>query len=124
MPRKKAAKSTVKKKATRRRIKAPEKQRPEYLPGYIWKQEKVDRVCTFIETFCRFTKGDNAGQSITLLPWQRDEVIAPLFGWYNKDGTRRFRNSSIWISKKNGKSFLVSALSAYMLLLEFSIVSS
>ena len=116
MPRKKAAKSTVKKKAPRRRIKPPETKRPEYLPGYIWKQEKVDRVCTFIETFCRFTKGDNAGQAITLLPWQRDEVIAPLFGWYNKDGTRRFRNSSIWISKKNGKSFLVSALSAYMLL--------
>ena len=70
----------------------------------------------FIEKFCRFTKGDNAGEAITLLPWQRDEVIAPLFGWYNKDGTRRFRNASIWISKKNGKSFLVSALSAYMLL--------
>lgn len=116
MPRKKAAKSTVQKKTTRRRIKAPEKSRPEYLPGYEWRQDKVDRVCMFIEKFCRFTKGDNAGQPITLLPWQRDEVIAPLFGWYNKDGTRRFRNSSIWISKKNGKSFLVSALSAYMLL--------
>ena len=116
MPRKKVAKSTVKKKTTRRRIKAPEKSRPEYLPGYEWRQDKVDRVCMFIEKFCRFTKGDNAGEAITLLPWQRDEVIAPLFGWYNKDGTRRFRNASIWISKKNGKSFLVSALSAYMLL--------
>ena len=101
MPRKKVAKSTVKKKTTRKRIKAPEKSRP----GYEWRQDKVDRVCMFIEKFCRFTKGDNAGEAITLLPWQRDEVIAPLFGWYNKDGTRRFRNASIWISKKNGKSF-------------------
>ena len=88
MPRKKVAKSTVKKKTTRKRIKAPEKSRPEYLPGYEWRQDKVDRVCMFIEKFCRFTKGDNAGEAITLLPWQRDEVIAPLFGWYNKDGTR------------------------------------
>ena len=69
----------------------------------------------FIESSAGSTKGDNArGEAITLLYSVTRRL--PLFGWYNKDGTRRFRNASIWISKKNGKSFLVSALSAYMLL--------
>ena len=67
MPRKKVAKSTVKKKTTRKRIKAPEKSRPEYLPVRM-ASDKVDRVCMFLEKFCRFTKGDNTGESITLLP--------------------------------------------------------
>ncbi len=106
-----------KSKVTRQKRKsAPEKQRREYIPGYIWKQEKVDHVCNFIERFCRHTSGEHAGKPFRLLDWQREEVIAPLYGWYNEDGTRRFRSSAIWISKKNGKSTLISALCAYELM--------
>lgn len=111
---KKAAKKATS--APRRRIKAPEKSRREYLPGYEWRQDKVDRVITFIEKFCRHSQGEQAGKPFTLLDWQRDEVIAPLYGWYNPNGTRRFRNAAIWISKKNGKSTLISALCAYELM--------
>ena len=116
---KKAAKKPAAKRAKaapKRRIKAPEKSRREYLPGYEWKQDKVERVVTFIEKFCRHSQGEQAGKPFTLLDWQRDEVIAPLYGWYNPDGTRRFRTSAIWISKKNGKSTLISALCAYELM--------
>lgn len=111
---KKASRKTAKK--PRRRIKAPEKLRREYLPGYVWHQDKVDRVVNFIEKFCRHTQGDQAGKPFTLLDWQRDEVIAPLYGWYTQEGNRRFRSSAIWISKKNGKSTLISALCCYELI--------
>ena len=70
------AKRAAKKATTRkRRIKAPEKQRREYLPGYEWRQDKVDRVVTFIEKFCKHAQGEQAGKPFTLLDWQRDEVI-------------------------------------------------
>jgi len=112
---KRASRKTAKKAAPRRRIKAPEKLRREYLPGYVWRQDKVDRVVKFIETFCKHTQGDQAGKPFTLLDWQREEVIAPLYGWYTPEGNRRFRSSAIWISKKNGKSTLISALCCYEL---------
>ena len=85
-------------------------------PGTSGSRDKVERVVTFIEKFCRHSQGEQAGKPFTLLDWQRDEVIAPLYGWYNPDGTKRFRSSAIWISKKNGKSTLISALCAYELM--------
>lgn len=52
-----------------------------------------------------------AGKPFKLLPWQRDDVISPLYGWvHRKTGLRRFRKGGIWIPKKNGKSTLAGGI--------------
>ena len=75
--------------------------------------QAAGRVVTFFERFLRHSKGEWAGQPFTLLKWQRDEVIKPLFGWMRADGTRRYRMGYIEIPKKNGKSTLCSGLALY-----------
>jgi phage terminase large subunit-like protein len=71
-------------------------------------------VCTFIETFCKHSKGPWAGQPLKLLEWQRDFLMR-LFGWKRPDGTRRFRRAYLEVAKKNGKSTLVSAILLFLL---------
>lgn len=62
------------------------------------------------------SKGKWAGQPFELQPWQRDQIIYPLFGWKRADGTRRFRKGLVFIAKKNGKSTLCAGLSLYLLI--------
>ncbi len=73
-----------------------------------------EKVCRFVELFCKQSKAKWAGQPIVLIEWQRD-LIMRLYGWRRADGTRRFRSCYVEIPKKNGKSTLVSALVLYHL---------
>src|SRR5262245_45022372 len=84
--------------------------------GCWFDTQAAGRVVTFFETFLRHSKGEWAGQPFKLLPFQRDDIIKPLFGWKRADGTRRYRTAYIEIPKKNGKSSLCSGLSLYGLL--------
>lgn len=63
----------------------------------------------------RQTIGSWAGQPLELMPWQRDELIMPLFGWQDATGRRRFRVAYVEIPKKNGKSTLCSGIALYLL---------
>ena len=68
----------------------------------------------FIETFCRHSKGEWAGQLLRLAPWQRElinELMTP-----GIDGRRRHRIGYIGLPRKNGKSTLGAALALYGLL--------
>jgi phage terminase large subunit-like protein len=76
---------------------------------------KAQRPVTFIESFCRQSKGRWAGEPLTLLPWQRDFVMR-LFGWRRPDGRRRFTTCFLEVAKKNGKSTLAAALSLFLIL--------
>lgn len=67
----------------------------------------------FSREFCRHSQGRWAGQPFELLPWQYEDVVAPLYGWMRPDGSRRFRRAHVEIPKKNGKSGLGSMLSNY-----------
>lgn len=83
--------------------------------GCYFDAEAGQRVCDFIERFCRQNLGPKSGQRIELMEWQRDWLMR-LFGWKRKDGTRRYRRAYLEVAKKNGKSTLVSALLLYLLL--------
>ena len=48
-------------------------------------------------------------------PWQRDEIIAPIFGTLNDDGTRQYRTAYIELPRKNGKSTLAAGVANYLL---------
>ncbi len=78
--------------------------------------DRAKRVKEFFEDYLCHSKGEWAGKPFVLLPWQWNDVVAPLFGWVRPDGTRRFRKAYIEIAKKNGKSTLCAGLSLYMLI--------
>jgi phage terminase large subunit-like protein len=85
------------------------------LNGCWFDPKAADHVCEFFPRFLRHSKGEWAGKPYTLLEWQSDGVLRPLFGWKRKDGARRYRQGYVEIPKKNGKSALCSGLVLYML---------
>jgi phage terminase large subunit-like protein len=85
------------------------------LEGCMFDIAAAERVRKFFKKFLRHSKGQWAKQPFELLEWQWQSVVAPLFGWKRKDGTRRFRRGYIEVPKKNGKSTLFSGFSLYLL---------
>jgi phage terminase large subunit-like protein len=85
--------------------------------GRFWfDAAEAARAIDFFPTFLRHFKGEFAGQPFHLLDWQRELLIAPLFGWKRtSDGLRRFRRVFLEIAKKNGKSGMCSGLGLYLL---------
>jgi phage terminase large subunit-like protein len=77
--------------------------------GWYYDPAEADRVCGFIQTFCRHHEGEWAGQLVRLEPWQA-AYVRRLFGWRRPNGTRRYRRSHLWVPRKNGKSTLLAAL--------------
>lgn len=82
---------------------------------YIFDESKADKPIKFIETFCKHSKGEWAGKPVKLELFQK-AYISALFGFINKDtGLRRYKESLFYVSRKNGKSTLLSGIAAYML---------
>jgi phage terminase large subunit-like protein len=69
-----------------------------------------------IEFFCflRHSKGEWAGETFALAPWQAF-VVGSLFGWKRADGLRRFRTAYCAVPRKNGKSTLSAGIGLYLL---------
>jgi len=82
----------------------------------FWFDERGATVAVnFFEKLLHHSKGEWAGQTFKLLPWQSEEVIRPLFGWKRHDGTRRYRKAYIEIARKNGKSSLAAGIALLLL---------
>ncbi|GHU96334.1 terminase [Clostridia bacterium] len=82
---------------------------------YVFDEARATRPITFIETFCRHSKGEWAGQPVTLELFQK-AFIQALFGFVDKDtGLRRYREAFFLVARKNGKSTLLAGLALYML---------
>ncbi|MCL5073188.1 MAG: terminase large subunit, partial [Actinobacteria bacterium] len=72
------------------------------------------RVKKFIEKL-KHSKGIYAGQNFILEDWQWKEIISPLYGTLNSDGSRQYRTCFIFVARKNGKTSLGATLSLYHL---------
>lgn len=70
----------------------------------------ADRATGFFSTFLHHTKGKWARQPFNLLPWESEQVIRPLYGRLNRDGTRQFRRVWLEVGKKSGKSELAAGI--------------
>lgn len=82
--------------------------------NYPWKfdEEKAWRPIRFVETKCKPSKGNL--KKLVMQPWQHF-VVGCMFGWVDKrTGLRRFRESLIFLGRKNGKTTLESGLADYM----------
>lgn len=76
--------------------------------------DAVEKVVKFIHKLKHFT-GESSKKHFDLQPWQLF-IVANLYGFFNKDGTRRFQTAYIELGRKNGKTALVAALSLYHLI--------
>lgn len=82
-------------------------------PGDYYDEAAADHAVQFIENYCSHVKA-HTGRFI-LEPWQKDDIIRPLFGWKREDGRRKFRTCYVEIPRKNGKSSLTAAIALYLL---------
>lgn len=106
----------AKKTTTRKPSASSPADRPEACPGYTFDIEAARRPVEFIERFCRVPSVTGGPpQPMRLIDWQRDRVVMPLFGWRRPDGRLRYRRAGIFCPKKQGKSFLMAAVSQYLL---------
>ena len=87
---------------------------PHATAGDCWfDEEAADKAVRFMGKL-RHTKGKWAGERVVLEPWQK-AYVRSLFGWKRPDGSRRYRVSLLFIPRKNGKSFLASAIALYVM---------
>lgn len=103
--------------ACKQTIQACQRQRDDLLRtdwDYYFDEEAAEIVCDFCELLTHVA-GPLAGERLKLENWQKF-VTCSVFGWRSKTtGYRRFQRSIIFCGKGNGKSFLHSAWSIYML---------
>lgn len=81
---------------------------------------RVRHVLAFFVEALVHTKGDYAGQPFWPAPWQRDKVLAPLFGEVIFDErrgryVRRYRVLYLSVARKNGKTELLAGIVLYLL---------
>ena len=99
-----------------RRTKRPTSRKvPDGERGFTFDRTEADRKAAWFGNYLRHTKGEWAGKPFFLDPWQRDQIVRPLFGWKRPDGTRRYRTVYVEIPKKNGKSAFCAGLGLLML---------
>jgi len=90
--------------------------------GECWFDEKAARkACDFFPLFIVHIEGEAAGMPFELEPWQK-AIIANLFGWFRKDSdgrtVRRYRETLIYVPRKNGKTPMVAAIALYVLFVD------
>lgn len=76
---------------------------------------RADRAQAFIEEICVHTKSIYARRRFVLEPWQRDEIIRPLFGWARWDPqwnsyVRLYTVGWVELGRGNGKSEIAAAV--------------
>lgn len=76
--------------------------------GLVWDLDRALRAIQFFPDMLQLEDG----APFVLLPWQQF-VIGSLFGWYNSDGTRRFRTAYVETGKGSGKTPLAAGIGLY-----------
>jgi len=94
--------------------------------GLKWCPEKAIRAIEFFPDVLVLPERTDADESVSvrdddgvplpfvLQPWQQF-IVGSLFGWYTKQGFRRFREALIETSKGSGKTPLCAGMLLYML---------
>lgn len=72
-------------------------------PGEWFDEETADNAVAFFPGYLEFIEGERAGQPFDLEPWQK-AIVGCLFGWKRADGLRRYRESLVYVPRKNGKT--------------------
>ncbi|MDN6345104.1 MAG: terminase large subunit [Tetragenococcus koreensis] len=79
---------------------------------YHFDVEKANHVIKFLQML----PDPKTGKIMKLAGFQKF-IVGSLNGWYNKEGNKRFTKAYISMSRKNGKTLIVSGLALYELLM-------
>ncbi len=83
---------------------------------WVYDERRAQHPITFIERYCKHSKGRLGGRPFILELWQK-ALVSALFGFISRDdGTRKYRELILMVARKNGKSALGSAIALYMLM--------
>lgn len=85
--------------------------------SFFYASKKASAAVLFIETFCHHHEGELAPGRIKLETWQK-ALVACIFGLVDENGVRQFREVFLVIARKNGKTLLAAAISAYAAFLD------
>lgn len=84
--------------------------------GYHFDLDRAARPVTFIERFCRHSKGEWSGKPVKLELFQKAYIMA-LFGFIDDlTGYRKYRESLFMVARKNGKSTMAAGIALYMMI--------
>lgn len=83
---------------------------------WTFDERRAQHPITFVEKYCKHSKGKLGGRPFVLELWQK-ALVSALFGFISRDdGTRKYRELILMVARKNGKSALGSAIALYMLM--------
>lgn len=82
--------------------------------GIVYSPEWASYAISFFEQFLHHSKGEWAGEPLKLGGWQAF-IIGSAFGWFRKNGTRRFRTIYLELGRKNGKSTILAGVGLFAL---------
>lgn len=83
---------------------------------YVFDEARAEAPISFIETFCKHSKGEWAGKAVKLELFQK-AFISALFGFIDKEtGLRQYREAMFYVARKNGKSTMLAGIALYMLI--------
>ena len=83
---------------------------------WVYDERRAQHPITFVEKYCKHSKGKLGGRPFILELWQK-ALVSALFGFVSRDdGTRKYRELILMVARKNGKSALGSAIALYMLM--------
>ncbi len=74
--------------------------------------DKADHVVKFFKCL-KHTKDPWRGQLFTLLEWEENEILRPLFGTVREDGARQYRICFVLTPKKSGKTEFGGGIALY-----------
>jgi phage terminase large subunit-like protein len=84
---------------------------------FAFDESTADSVVRWIEARCQHWQGEFAGKPFILEPWQRDDIVRPLFGWKRIDPTvprvdwpRAIQTGYVEVPKGNGKTALAAVI--------------
>ncbi len=84
-------------------------------PGeYSYSNKRANHIIEFFENYCKPSKGKDSTENVRLELWEK-AMLATVFGFVDKNGLRKYRESILIVGKKNGKSLLASGVGNYML---------
>lgn len=79
---------------------------------FVLSLKKAKQAIVFIENFVRHHEGALAPQKLKLELWQK-ALLSCIFGLVDESGNRYFREIVVLMARKQGKTLLASAISAY-----------
>lgn len=83
---------------------------------WIYDDKKAMHVITFIEKYCKHSKGRWGGKPLILELWEK-ALLSAAFGFVHREtGLRKYTEVLLIIGRKNGKSTLAAAVGLYLLI--------